>query len=148
MVKHPKLKLRFSRSHSGRFRRMTSLSVGTAVAVILFFLAVTFAYTCPGLAFMHASGYSHSTTAHHIKANPCQGAKKDICQSVRDRMLSVRATSLQFLLTASPDLAGFSFFLAAPEFQSGQTFHPQRMLLLYLKASKPPFTLYTTVLRI
>jgi hypothetical protein len=127
---------------------MTSLSVGTAITVVLSFLIVTFAYACPGMAFMRASSrYSYSTTAHHIKTNPCQGAKKDICQSVRDRMLSVRATSLQFLVV-SPDFAGFPFLWAAPRLQSGQTFHPERMLLFYLKSSKPPFPLYTTVLRI
>ncbi len=148
MVRKLKLKFPFGRPHSGRSGRMTSLSVGTAVAVVVSFLAVTLAYTCPGLAFMHASGYSYSKPAHHIKADPCHRAKKDICQSVRDRMLSVQVTSVHFFITASLDLGGFSFLLVTPKPQSDQISHLQRMLLLYRKASKPPSPLYTTVLRI
>ena len=148
MPRRIKLKLGVGPSQAHHSRRTSCVSVGTAVAVILTFLAVTLAYACPGLAFMHTSGYAYSKPAHHIKADPCHRAKKDICQSVRDRMLSVQVTSLHFLMTASLDFAGFSFLLVTPKPQSGQISHLQRMLLLYLKTSKPPSPLYTTVLRI
>ncbi|MGE5302713.1 MAG: hypothetical protein ACM3TN_05250 [Alphaproteobacteria bacterium] len=142
-----KLRFRWSRSQTGRFGRMTSVSAGTAAAVILTFLAVTFTYTCPGLAFMRAYGYSYSATGHHIKANPCHQAKKDICQSVRDRMLSIQVPSLHFLLTGSQDVTAFSFLPVALEFQSGQRIpYSRKSLLLSIAGLKPPFSIYSTVL--
>ena len=126
---------------------MTSVSAGTAAAVILTFLAVTFTYTCPGLAFMRAYGYSYSTTGHHIKADPCHQAKKDICQSVRDRMLSVQVTSLQLLSTGSQNVVDFSFLPVALKFQSGQRIpYSRKSLLLSISGLKPPFSIYSTVL--
>ena len=145
-----KLRFRICASQTGRCRRMTSVSVGTAVSAIIFFLAATFAYTCPGLAFMQASGQSYSTTAHsRIKTNPCQGAKKDICQSVRDRMLSVQVSSLQFLLTGPRDLTGFSFLPVVIAPQGVQpVLYSRKSLLLSISMLKPPLPLYSTVLRI
>lgn len=147
VTRHSNLRFRLSRSQAGRFGRMTSVSAGTAAAVILTFLAVTFTYTCPGLAFMRAYGYSFSATGHHIKANPCHQAKRDICQSVRDRMLSVQAPSLQFLLTGSQNVIDFSFLPIALEFQSVQRIpHSQKLLLLSTSRLKPPLSVYSTVL--
>jgi hypothetical protein len=147
VARHSKLRFQFSQSQAGRFGRMTSVSVGTAAVVILTFLAVTFTYTCPGLAFMRAYGYSFSTTGHHIKADPCHQAKKDICQSVRDRMLSVQVPSMQFFLTGSPDVIDFSFLPVALESQVGQrTPYSRKSLLLSISGLKPPFSVYSTVL--
>jgi hypothetical protein len=146
---HFKLRFRVSPSHAGRSRRMTYVSVGTAATVIFTFLAVTFTYTCPGLAFMHASGYSYSTTAHNIKADPCQGAKKDICQSVRDRMLSVQVPSLQFPLIGSQDLTHFSSLPITLTPHGVQPVPYARTPFFLSRATlKPPLPLYSNVLRI
>lgn len=67
----------------------------TAIALTLTFLllSVSIIYACSGLAPLSATLQRDSMDGGMEEKGPCSQQKEDICKSVRDRMLSVRASS-------------------------------------------------------
>lgn len=50
-------------------------------------------YACSGQAFMSMSSMSSTMDSTAMQRGPCGEHKQDICKSVRDQMLSIRASS-------------------------------------------------------
>jgi hypothetical protein len=64
-----------------------------SVVIVFSLLFTSIVYACPGMNLMAMTSMSSGMEGAAVKRGPCRDHKQDICQSVRDRMLSVRASS-------------------------------------------------------
>lgn len=71
----------------------------TATAVILAFVLESIAFACPDPARMRAPLFSDAAGSEMGDQEPCSGAKEEMCASVRDSMVSIRAAAFRL---ASP----------------------------------------------
>jgi hypothetical protein len=108
------------------------LSKATATAVILSFVLASIAFACPDPARMRALLFSDAPASEMGEQAPCSGAKEEMCASVRDSLLSIRAAVIRLVnplqnSTVFAPLKAEAF--AAREFFSGSLcaslpFHP------------------------
>jgi hypothetical protein len=107
-------------------------------------LSTSIVYACPGLSLMAMTSSVAMTSSMSmppgmndgvVKRGPCRDHKQDICKSVRDRMLSLRASSPVAEITlhtlAIPHVAQFDIPL----------------LINLLPAAGPPGVLFQPVLK-
>ena len=69
---------------------LKKLSLVTASVVVFTFLLVSITHACSGLASMNSAVQQSSLTMGASDSAPCGKEKPDICESVRDSLLSVK----------------------------------------------------------
>jgi hypothetical protein len=67
-----------------------------ALATVAFFFFTAIAYACPGITFASGSAFSSSEMPEHdMGRGDCGDHKLNICQSVRDQLVSIKAPTVQ-----------------------------------------------------
>lgn len=72
---------------------LKKFSLVTAAIVAFVFVLVTIAHACSGLGSMSMAPHQNGMSIHASDSLPCGSQKHDVCESVRDTMLSVKPSA-------------------------------------------------------
>jgi hypothetical protein len=122
--------LRFTCSGVKR-NMLKKLSIITTSVVAFAFTLVTIAHACSGLGPMSTTAHLSRTNMDASDSSPCGHEKSDVCQSVRDSMLSVKPSargiaSLEkaYLALATSIVSPSAFGSSPVALVTKVTFHP------------------------